>query len=250
MKYKICQIMFSTNRLEYLIPNLKSQSLFNFYDCDVHKIIIDDYPKTRNNNLLFGLLHAYNFNEIIFHETNLGLSTTFTQFFNLVKERDYDYILHLEDDIKLLEPVLLTDLIEILEQDTSISQVQLARQAWYHHETDPTALPDDIIYKNFRYRKGSTIFSPMATLYPLSITKIPFQDYININLNEGMIGKILHDFYGKVSANVKNFHGKNIIEHIGEWSIGKRVIPGDPGFDKWGHIPTDSKHSSRYGSPY
>jgi hypothetical protein len=242
--------MFSTNRLEYLIPNLKSQSFFNFHDCQVHKILIDDYPKTRNNNLLIGLLNAYNFNEIILHENNLGLSTTFTQFFQIIKDRDFDYILHLEDDIKLLEPVLITDLIEILENDPSISQVQLARQAWYSYETDPVALPDDLIYKNYRFRKGSQIFSPMASLYPLSIAKIPFRDYIDLNLNEGMIGTILYNFFGKTSANVKNFHGKNIIEHIGEWSIGKRVIEGDPGFENWGHIPPDSKHSSRYGSPY
>lgn len=248
--YKICHIIFSTNRLEYLIPNLRSQYNLNFYNCDVDKIFIDDYPKTRNNNLIKSLVNIYGFKEIYLHENNVGLSATWKEFWEIVKDRGYDYIFHQEDDIIFQEPILITDLIELLEKDSTIGQIQLARQAWYYHEKNPEASDDDFIYKNYRFRKESTIFSPMASLYPTWITRIPFHEHYEFNINEGMIGKFLFDHYGKLSANVRNYYGRNIIEHIGEWSIGKRVIQGEPGYDNWSHINPDLKHNSKNGLHY
>lgn len=250
MKYKLCQIIFSTNRLEYLIPNLKSQHLLNFYNCDVHRIFIDDYPRTRNNLLIKALVEFYGFDEIILHENNQGLSATWNEFWNLIKDRDYDYVFHQEDDIEILEPVLITDLIEILEKDPTISQVTLSRQAWYNNETDPEPSDNDILYKNFRYQKNSVIFSPMASLYNHKITKIDFARFYNHNINEGLIGKALHENFGMVSANVKNFHGRKIINHIGEWFTGKRLLPGEPGFELYGHYDPNKKYYSKDGRDY
>ena len=40
---KVCKIIWSTNRLEYLIPTLKSQrDLLDFTGCQVEGIFIDD----------------------------------------------------------------------------------------------------------------------------------------------------------------------------------------------------------------
>ncbi len=248
--FTVCQVIFSTNRLEYLIPTLRAQSNLNFYGLDVHKIFIDDYPKTRNNNLIRSLVRSFGYDELILHEQNIGLSQTWEDFWALIRDRGYDYVFHQEDDVVILEPVLISDLIEILQKDPTISQVQLARQSWYYHEKDPNASTDDLIYKNYRFRKESTIFSPMASLYPANLIKIPYRSFYDHNINEGSIGKILFDEYGKLSANVRNFYGKHIIEHIGEWSIGKRVIPGDPGYERWSHIDPDIKHNSRDGTYY
>ena len=250
MTYKICQVVFSTNRLEYLIPTLGYQRNLNFYGCEVHKIFIDDYPKTRNNTLIRELVKLYGYDEIILHEENKGLSATWTEFWNLIKDRNYDYVFHMEDDVRILETVLVTDLIEILQNDPSMSQVQLARQAWYDHETNPVAEEDDIVYKNFRYKKNSLIFSPMASLYNHNITKINYNENCDYNLNEGLVGKILYEKLGLTSANVKNFHGKNIIEHIGNWFVGKRVLPNEPGYDRFGHFNPDVKYNSKNGSLY
>ena len=101
MTYKICQVIFSTNRLDYLIPTLKSQANLNFYGCEVHKIFIDDYPKTRNDLLITELVKLYGYDEIILHEKNEGLSVTWSQFWDLIKDRDYDYIWHQEDDVEI-----------------------------------------------------------------------------------------------------------------------------------------------------
>ncbi|NBP14530.1 hypothetical protein EBU95_09040, partial [bacterium] len=99
MKYKICHVVFSTNRLEYLIPNLESQYLLNFENCEVHKIFIDDYPRGRNNMLIEGLVRTFGFSEVMLNHTNVGLSSVWTGLWNRIKERDYDYIFHQEDDI-------------------------------------------------------------------------------------------------------------------------------------------------------
>jgi hypothetical protein len=222
----------------------------NFYGCEVDKIFVDDFPKTRNDNLLTGLVNLYGYKEIHLHRENLGLSATWTEFWNLIKDRNYDYVFHQEDDVEILEPVLVTDLIELLQKDPTISQVQLARQAWYQNETDPIASADDFIYKNFRYRKESVIFSPMASLYALDVTRIPYHDHYDFNLNEGMIGKVLLDHYGRLSANVRNYRGRKIINHIGDWFVGKRVLPGEPSYERWSHFDPDKKYNSRDGSEY
>lgn len=250
MNYKICHIVFSTNRLEYLIPNLRSQSNLNFYNCDVHRIFIDDYPSTRNNTMITSLLKFYRYNEIILHDQNQGLTSTWSEFWKLIKDRDYDYIFHQEDDIEFLEPVLITDLIEILEKDPTISQVTLSRQAWYSNEQDPKKSDSDIIYKNFRYQKNSILFSPMASLYPIKIAKLDWEKIYNYNINEGLIGKTLWNDYKLMSANIKNFYGRKLINHIGEWFTGKRLLPGEPGYETYGHYDPNKKYYSKDGQLY
>ena len=250
MTYKICQVVFSTNRLEYLTKTLKAQSNLNFYGCEVHRIFIDDYPKTRNDQLITDLVKLYGYDEIILHQENLGLSVTWSEFWNLIKDRDYDYVFHMEDDVEILEPVLITDLIELLQNDHQISQVQLARQAWYANETDPTASADDHTYKNFRYIKNSVIFSPMASLYPLRLTRFPYRQYYDFNMNEGLVGKVLHEQLGLVSANVRNYYGKNIIRHIGDWFVGKRILPNEPNYEAFERYHPDIKYNSKDGTEY
>lgn len=247
MNYKLCHVIFSTNRLEYLIPTLKSIKNLNFENCDVHRIFIDDYPKTRNNIELTNLVTNYGFNEVILHDENKGLSVTWSEFWELIKDRDYDYVFHQEDDVKILEEVKITDLINLLQHDKQLSQTRLTRQAWYHSEQDPTSLETDFVYKNFRYAKSSLIFSPMASLYSHTLTKIPYRQIHNINLNEGMLGNILYRQFGMITGEIKNSQGKNIVEHIGEWFVGKRVIQGEPGYENFSRYNPDIKYSSRTG---
>jgi hypothetical protein len=250
MPYKICQIIFSTNRLEYLIPTLAAQKNLNFYGCEVDKIFIDDYPRTRNDNLITELVRLYGYNEIWLHQENKGLSVTWSEFWDLIRDRNYDYIWHQEDDVKILEPVLITDLIELLEKDPQASQAQLARNAWYSTETEPEYSNEDIVYKNYRYSKHSVIFTPMASLYSGKILHIPYRQYHDFNLNEGLIGKVLYDHYNLLSASVKNYYGKPLIEHIGEWFVGKRVLPNEPNYDQFARYDPDKKYNSRDGSDF
>ncbi len=250
MTHRICHVIFSTNRLEYLIPNLRSHKNLNFYGCEVDRVFIDDFPHGRNDNLIRALVNLYGFQEVYLHQDNLGLSATWREFWDTIKHRNYDYIFHQEDDIEFLEPVLITDLIDLLNSDNSLSQVQLSRQAWYFHEKNPDFSYDDYVFKNFRYSKNSVIFSPMASLYHHDIVKMDLPKLLGCNPNEGIIGKTLYENHGLVSANLKNYYGKHVINHIGEWFVGKRVLPNEPGYEAFSRFDPLKKYNSRDGSPY
>jgi hypothetical protein len=260
MPYKICRIIFSTNRLDFLTKTLLSQKNLDFGECLVDSIFIDDFPKSRNDILITDLVKAFGYDEIYLHEKNEGLSVTWTQCWNLIRERDYDYIWHQEDDVEILEPIRILDLIEMLEQDPQLMQVVLARQAWYHYETDPTAKDTDIIFKNYRLDKNSAIFSPMASLYSIDkvrfdyskwyLENYPENTYHNINLNEGMIGKALLEGPKLISATVKNSQGNNMINHIGDYFVGRRVLPNEPHYEMFAGFNPEKRYNSRNGNEY
>jgi hypothetical protein len=128
--------------------------------------------------------------------------------------------------------------------------VQLARQPWYNHEEPHTSLETDILYKNYRFMKHSVIFSPMASLCSSNISRLPIAKEFNTNLNEGIIGKYMYEKHGQISAIIKNYYGKNIIEHIGEWFVGKRLVPGDDGYERFSHYDPNVKYYSKDGRKY
>lgn len=247
---KICQVIFSTNRLEYLAPTLEGQNNLDFTGYEIDKIFIDDYPRNRDDSRIIALVKQYGYNEIILHQENKGLSVTWTEFWDLIKTRDYDYIWHQEDDVVILEKILIKDLVEVLESNNEISQVQLARQAWYIYDEEPTLKEDDIVYKDFRYDTKRQIFSPMASLYSKRIVDVDYKKYYNYNLNESLIGDVLHHEFGMNSCNVRNSKGKPLINHIGEYFVGKRVLPGEPGYEIYKQYDPNKKYYSTNGDEY
>ena len=110
---KLLRVVFSTNRLEFLKKTFKASQKFNYDGLEVDHLLIDDYPKNRNNESLKDFAKIYGFNEFIFHEENMGITKTWQELFDLVKERDYDYILHHEDDVELKYPLKVMDMIRI-----------------------------------------------------------------------------------------------------------------------------------------
>lgn len=93
MTQRICQVIFSTNRLEFLMPTLEAQErLLDLTGCQVHRVFIDDYPRARSDNLIRELARSYGYDEIILHQENLGLSATWSEFWQLIRGRDYDYV--------------------------------------------------------------------------------------------------------------------------------------------------------------
>jgi hypothetical protein len=260
MTYKICQVIFSTNRLEYLTRTLTAQRHLDFGDCQVDKIFIDDFPKDRNNVLISELVKCFGYNEIYLHEVNQGLSVTWTEFWKLIRDRGYDYVWHQEDDVEILETVHVKDLIRLLELDKDLSQVVLKRQAWYFTESESAALPTDWTFGHYRYEKGGLLFSPMASIYSTDHTRFnysqwygenyPEENWSTINLNEGMIGKALYEAKRLVTAVIKNSEGKNYINHIGEYFVGKRLLPGEPHYEQFERFDPEKKYYSRDGAEY
>lgn len=257
---KICKIIFSTNRLEYLTRTLESQKLLDFSNHEVHGIFFDDFPNGRNDLLLDTLVRAFGYNEVILHKENKGLSVTWSECWNLIKDRDYDYIWHQEDDVEILTPIPIEDMLVILNGDTSLSQLTLQRQPWYFTEHPSQALGSDWTYKHWRYEKNSAIFSPMASLYSIERVRYnysqwlkdtyPDRDWWQINYNEGMIGKVLWEGHNLVAGKLKGAQGEHLINHIGEYFVGKRVLPNEPHYEKFEKYDPNVKYNSKDGSVY
>lgn len=243
---KILHVIFSTNRLKYLTKTIESHSLLDYGNHQVDKLIIDDFPTTRND-AIFDLISKSNGFRLNLHAQNLGLSVTWTELFDYLRTTDYDYVLHQEDDVVLKVPIKLDDLIQILESDPKMASVVLQRQPWYYYEKDSTPENDDVVIGNYRYSRNNKIFSIIFSLYRKNISFYQFKEYWKFNLNEGMIMVYLEYYFQMYSACLKSIDGKNLIEHIGEESIGKRVLEGEPNHDKFAHIDPNKFYSSRTG---
>ncbi len=243
---KILHVIFSCNRIKYLTKTLDSLKNLDYGDHQVDRLIIDDYPRTRNPAIFNLLCKVHGFNSLL-QPDNLGLSVTWTNFFEFLKNTEYDYILHQEDDVVLLQPTKVDDLIQVLESDPKMASVVLQRQPWYFTETETRVESTDIQVRNYLYSKNIKTFPIIFSLYKKSIVEYPFKDYWKFNLNEGMIMVYLSHFEQMYSATLKGLNGENLIEHIGEETKGKRILEGEPNWEKFAHMDPNRVYSSRNG---
>ena len=249
---RICHVVFSTNRIEYLTKTFESQKKYVDYSgVNVHHIFIDDYPLGRDDTYIKSLASLYGYNEIILHTENKGITRTWQEFFDLIKDRNYDYILHNEDDVELLDNIKIIDLIELLKKDNTLSQVQLKRQNWYHYETEPVGPKEtDIISNGYRLEKGR-FFSMLFSLYPAWISKIPFLEKTGNCPSEWVVADYLSSNYSLWAAVLKKSDGSPLIKHIGEYTIGKRVEENEIGWENFSHLADPTiKYCSKSGIPW
>lgn len=245
---KICHVIFSTNRIEFLKKTFEAQKKFDYSGLEVHKLFIDDYPLERNNDYITKFAKSNGYDEIILHEENWGITKTWQQLFDLVKDRDYDYILHQEDDVEIMYPLKVMDMIEILQHDPTLSQIQLKRNNWYPHETEEIGpKEDDIIFKNYRYEKGNPYFWMLTSLYPSWICKEPILKETGFNPSEGVIADYLYNKYKIRSAILKSEKGGILVNHIGDYFHGKRVAENEPSYEKFNYMDSKKKYCSRTG---
>jgi hypothetical protein len=242
----ILHVIFSTNRIDYLTKSLESWKYIDYGEHTVTRVIIDDYPFNRNNAIfnLFAKMH----NCLIWlHEENKGLSVTWTEFFQWVRQQNYDYILHQEDDVILNEPIKINDLIDVLNTDKNITSVTLERQAWYEWESEPMKNDSDIKINQFYGYKNYRTFPIIFSFYKKEIADIRFEDIWKINVNEGMIMSYLVNQLGMYNLILKNSESKALITHIGEKCTGKRVLEGEPGWENFKHMDPNKFYNSRTG---
>jgi hypothetical protein len=246
---KVCHVVFSTNRVEFLKKTFRSAKKFDFTGLDVHHLFIDDYPLGRDDKFIEEFASHYGFNEIILHEENKGITKTWQELFDLVKQRDYDYILHHEDDVELMYPLKVMDLIELLEQDKTLSQIQLKRNNWYDHETEEIGPKDtDVIFKDYRYEKATPYFWMLMSLYPAWIAKEPILEETGFNPSESVIANYLLNKYNIGAGLLKTQEGGIMVNHIGEYFHGKRVMENEPGWEGFKYINPEIKYCSRTGA--
>jgi hypothetical protein len=243
---KILHVVFSCNRLQYLGKTLESLKKVDYGNHEVTHLIVDDYPRTRNNYIFDLLAKAHN-SLLWLNTENKGLSVTWTNFFEWLKTTDYDYILHHEDDVILLEPIKIDDLIEILESDEKIASVVLERQPWYFHEQPRKIEEDDTKIKQYYYGKNTKTFPILFSFYRRSIIDYQYREYWGFNLNEGMIMVYLEWFFKMYAAMLKNENGQPLVEHIGEECTGRRLLEGEPNWEQFAHMDPNKTYTSREG---
>lgn len=255
---KVCKVLWSTNRLEYLIPTLKSQrDMLDFSHCEVEGIFIDDMPKNRHDGTMYELAKMFGFTEVILHQQNMGLPHMWNSTFEMLKDRDYDYIYLSEDDVIFNQPIKVTDLGQILHDNSTFSQVCLTRQKWYDFEEETQALETDIIFdKNqnvsvdYRAELSDQYFWSLASFFPRAIVDLPSRELTGEkNLSEYVVAAAMRQMQLK-TCKLKNAEGKNLVTHIGEYSIGKRAEPGDPRYEDFAAFEPETKYSSRYGTKW
>ena len=149
-----------------------------------------------------------------------------------------------------MQEIKIDDLIQILETDPKMASVVLQRQPWYFHETECKLEPDDVSWNEgqYYYSKNTKTFPIIFSLYKKNMADYPFREYWGFNLNEGMIMVYLDWSFQMYSATLKGPNGKNIIQHIGEESTGRRILEGEPNWDKFAHMDPDKVYSSRNGA--
>lgn len=243
---KILHVIFSCNRIKYLFPTLNSLSNLDYGNHEVHRLLIDDYPRTRNDAIFDLIGKRYGF-EIWKNKENKGLSVTWSEFFTSLRGMDYDYILHQEDDVVLKQPIKIDDLIECLESNEKIASVVLQRQPWYFHEKPTKVEEQDISFKQYHYYKNTTTFPIIFSLYRKNIIDYPFREYWGFNINEGMIMVYLDHHHKMFAAQLKGPNGEHLIEHIGEESTGKRILEGEPNWEQFAHMDPNKTYTSREG---
>lgn len=261
--YKICLCVFSTNRPEYLSRTLEAQKHLDFTGCEVHRMLFDDFPKGRDDGAIVKLAQSYGYTEIYLHQENMSIGATWEHFWNTIRDRDYDYVLHQEDDVEILERVAVTDMIDFFQTIPRLSQVVLKRQPWYSHEKPSEALPGDVVFKGFRgeFSPAQVYFTPISSLYPMDRVRFDYHAWYRkfystepifhtANINEALIGKALLESGNLRSMHLKNSAGKNIISHIGEYTVGKKLLPHEPGYAIFAGLDPEVRYVSNTNQPY
>ena len=254
---RICQFVVTTNRPEYLARTLDSQRNLDFTGCAVDRMLVDDFPKDRDDRLIRKLASDHGYNEVYLHHRNMSIGATWQEFWDRIRGRDYDYVWHQEDDVVILERVPVLAIVEVLKATPQASQAVLKRQPWYGHEVPATPLPDDLVFPDFRgeFNAAHYFFTPICSLYPMARVRYDYRAFYRraypndpifqgANVNEALIGKALIEGQGLRSLHLKNREGHNIIEHIGEYTKGRKLLPHEPGYQDFSGIDPDKEYWS------
>lgn len=251
MTYKICQVIFSTNRVPYITKTLKSQDLIDTSHCEVTKVFFDDFPTGRNDTMIEMIARSHGYHHVILHKENQGITKTWQELFDFVKERDFDFIWHQEDDAEIMYPIRFIDFIEILKENPNLSQVQLRRDNWYHFETEPIGpKASDQIWGNYRIERDNPYFWMMASFYPAWIAKEFNRHENNGYPSEATIANFMLRKNGSTVGLLKTAQGGIMVNHFGEYTRGTKVAEGDLGWQNFKNFNPLVDYDSKTGQVF
>lgn len=246
-KKNICILFFTTSRYEYLIPTLESfHEKVDFENNNIYKILIDDYPLRRNKEILDKIVEKYNINKLILNDENLGYSLTWGKMWNEIPE-DIDYIWHQEDDFTFNENINVNNLISILENNKiQLFQIFLKRNIVfeandYIRNIENNICGEEVSINNQKLILCNNYFNSNPGIYPYWVAK---EEYDENPQESPIINYLTQKYKLGYSAMWGGRNDKNIINHIGEYTQGKKVLEGEPGWDWLKDYDPDKKYYS------
>jgi len=245
---KVCGLIFTTSRYEYLIPTLKSmRENVDFSGLDVHWILIDDYPQRRDVDVLNMIVDIFSIDKLVMNEKNLGYSASWAKAWTMIPD-DTDYIWHQEDDFIFTDTVSVTDMIKTFEvSPKKLSQLFLKRNSCYSSNDFVDLIHDGKLGEEIESNDHTIVafrhhwFIPHPGIYPYWIS----QEEYPYNPQEGTIANYLHCKYPDIySAAMGDRQSSHRVQHIGEYNQGQKCLPGEPGWDRFGKYDPDKQYVS------
>jgi len=249
---KVCVLIFATSRYEYLIPSLDSlKEHVDFSGAEVYKILTDDYPLRRDNDMLDMIEKEYQIDKVVRNKENIGYSGSWANAWKIIPD-DVDYIWHQEEDFVFEGNVKILDMIKTFEESPiKLSQLFLKRNPWYSHDGDfVNLIADGKIGKEVE-SNGHTIvafkhrwFVPHPGIYPAWISR----EKLPSNPQEDVVFQHLNKYHPELhSAVLGSAKSKYMVKHIGDYNQGKRYSDNDPGSKMYSKYDSTKKYvSSKY----
>jgi hypothetical protein len=179
---KICLICFTDGRpdvlsktLESFKRNLVTDDGESFYFD--HTILSDDSGQAGVQRSLYG-----RFAVIDKHKDRIGYTKSMIRTWDLIP-KDIDFVFHLEDDWVLERPVMIKDMIWILDQNKNMAQVVLKRDPVNSNEFAVGDMllqhPEDFTdksYESINWCEHNRYFSCNPCLYPGWVVEVGWPD--------------------------------------------------------------------------
>lgn len=246
-KKNICILFFTTSRYEYLIPTMESfHKNVNFGGNNIYKILIDDYPLRRNEDILNKLVKKYNIDKLILNDENMGYSVTWKKMWQNIP-KDIHYIWHQEDDFTFNKKVDINALISILEnKKIQLFQIFLKRNIVfekndYIRNIENNKCGERVVINEKELILCNHYFNANPCLYPYWITQ---ENYSENPQETPIINYLKKKYTHGYSAMLGGRNDINIINHIGQYTQGKKVLEGEPGWDWLKEYNPDKKYYS------
>lgn len=224
MNKKIDLLITTNGRKEYIVPTIDSWK--NFIESNVNKkMIIDDSGNPEYRQWLAETFP--DFEIIALGEENMGFSYLLKTWTTSLEFKS-EYMLLLEDDFLLLDNIDLQTILEVLDNNASLLEMTLKRQAWSGEEIAAGGMIERI-YKKEKFIQHDGWFTQREffTTNPSFININRLREYAkqiyqpDEIISEGEFGSRIFnsnpDVYSAFWGNVFDTHK---VEHIGHIRTG------------------------------
>lgn len=178
----IALLVITDGRKEYIHKTIESASL-NLEGPMGPMFMFDDSGEELHRRWL--RINFPNF-ELIYKPIRQGAGGAINSAWEHIKQYDFDYVFHLEDDFTFNRKIPLNDMIRVLENNSNVFQMALRRQAWNNNEIEAGGVIEQWPDK-FHQQDGWISHRMFFTTNPSVYRKllIETRDYPDIKDSEG-----------------------------------------------------------------